>query len=132
MRVTGDGGLVCTTHDTARRAAAAGMPVWLYNFDYPIPIPGLDFLGATHGAEIAFVFGSVESDVQATLGETMRGYWTRLAAGDPNGDGARRWPMFSPDVDRRMNFDEESTVISDFRAVECAYWRSVYDAAFEE
>jgi para-nitrobenzyl esterase len=133
VRVTGDGSLVCSTHDTARRAAAAGLPVWLYNFDYPIPIPGLEFLGATHGAEIAFVFGTVDGEAQATLGAAMRGYWTRLAAtGDPNGDGATPWPAFSADADSRMNLDEASSVVNDFRSVECGYWRSVYDDAFEE
>ena len=131
-RVTGDSSLVCTTHDSARRAAAAGSSVWMYNFDLPIPIPAFAFLGATHGAEIAFVFDSVNGDEQATVGEPMRGYWTRLArTGDPNGDRALEWPAFTGDTDVRMNFAPELGVVTDFRAPECAFWRTVYAAAFE-
>jgi para-nitrobenzyl esterase len=129
QRVTGDFGLVCPTHDSARRAAAAGMPVHMYNFDYPIPIPGLQFLGAAHGAEIPFVFDSIDADVQATLGAAMRGYWTRLArTGDPNGDGAVGWPAFSASSDMRMNLAPSLAVVAGFRADECAFWRTVYDA----
>ncbi len=131
QRVTGDVALVCPTHDSARRAAAAGMPVHMYNFDYPIPIPGLQFLGAAHGAEIAFVFDSIAGDVQATLGAAMRGYWTRLAlTGDPNGDGALAWPAFGPSSDMRMNLAPSLAVVANFRADECAFWRTVYDAEF--
>ena len=131
QRVTGDTGLVCGTHDTARRAAAAGLDVWMYNFALPIPIPALASLGATHGAEIAFVFGSVDGPEQATVGEPIRGYWTRLAAtGDPNGDGAVPWPAFSATADARMNFNTVLTVVEDFRATQCEFWRGVYDQAF--
>ena len=130
QRITGDAALVCSTHDTARRAAAAGLDVWMYNFDFPLPIPGLEFLGATHGAEIAFVFESVEGDEQATVGAPMRGYWTRLAAtGDPNGDELA-WPAFSSEADARINFTTELSVVPDFRADECALWRSLYDEQF--
>lgn len=133
QRITGDAGLVCPTLDSASRAAAAGLPVWMYNFALPVPVEGLEFLGATHGAEIAFVFGSVEGvgDEQAAVGEPMRGYWTRLAAtGDPNGGAARDWPGFQGDSDMRMNFDNELSVVWRFRAAECAMWRSIYDEAF--
>jgi para-nitrobenzyl esterase len=132
QRVTGDASLVCSTHDTARRAAAAGLPVWMYNFDVPIPIPGLEFLGATHGAEIAFVFGSVEDAAQADVGDAMRTYWTSLAAtGDPNGKGKPTWPVFGK-VDARMNINPDLEAVTDFRADECEFWRTVYDAAFIE
>jgi para-nitrobenzyl esterase len=131
-RVTGDAALVCSTHDTARRAAAAGLPVWMYNFDFPIPIPGLEFLGATHGAEIAFVFDTVEGEPQTTIGHPMRSYWTSLArTGSPVSYGAFAWPAFSPDDDRRINFAVPLEVRTDFRSDQCAFWRTVYSAAFE-
>jgi para-nitrobenzyl esterase len=133
QRMTGDAGLVCTTHDSARRAAAAGLDVWMYNFDYPLPIPGLEILGATHGAEIAFVFDSVEGEEQDVVGEPIRGYWSRFAGtGDPDGAGALAWPPFAPDADARMNFSTELAVVPDFRAAECAMWRSLYDAEFTQ
>ena len=58
-RVVGDSGLVCPTYDSARRAAAGGASVYLYNFDWPVLTDVIPFLRVTHGAEIAFVFGSV-------------------------------------------------------------------------
>ena len=136
-RVTGDGGLVCSVRDTAKRAAAAGLDVFLYNFDRPIPIPALQALdlGATHGAEIAYVFGSVGPDVidadDLALSATMQRYWGRFAAtGDPNGGNDLAWPMFSADDDMRLNFDLTLSTVQDFRSDVCALWESIYDSEF--
>ncbi len=53
----------------------------------------------------------------------------RLArTGDPNGDASLPWPGFAGDSDMRINFDTELTVVADFRAEECAFWRSAYEA----
>ncbi len=90
-RVTGDGGLVCSVRDTAKRAAAAGLDVFVYNSTRPIPIPalaGLD-LRATHGAEIAYVFGSVGADV---IGEED----LALSATMPNATGEGSRPTATP------------------------------------
>lgn len=136
-RVTGDAGLVCSVRDTAKRAAAAGLDVFLYNFDRPIPIPALAALdlGATHGAEIAYVFGSIGPDVigedDLALSATMQRYWGRFAAtGDPNGGNDLAWPMFSADDDMRLNFDLTLSTVPDFRSDLCALWESIYDSEF--
>ena len=136
-RVTGDGGLVCSVRDTAKRAAAAGLDVFLYNFDRPIPIPALAALdlGATHGAEIAYVFGSIGPDVigedDLALSATMQRYWGRFAAtGDPNGGNDLTWPMFSADDDMRLNFDVTLSTVPGFRSDVCALWESIYDSEF--
>jgi para-nitrobenzyl esterase len=136
-RVTGDGGLVCPVRDTAKRAAAAGLDVFVYNFNRPIPIPalqGLD-LRATHGAEIAYVFGSIGADVigadDLALSATMQRYWGRFAeTGDPNGGNDLAWPMFSAENDVRLNFDVTLSTVQDFRSEVCAFWESIYDAGF--
>ena len=97
MRVTGDALLVCPTRDMASRAATAGTPIHLYNFDRPIPIPGLAGLNlrATHGAEIAYIFGTAPAgfpDDDVALGLMMQGYWARHAmSGDPQ--RGRRAPL---------------------------------------
>jgi para-nitrobenzyl esterase len=136
-RVTGDAGLVCSVRDTAKRAAAAGLDVFLYNFNRPIPIPALQALdlGATHGAEIAYVFGSVGPDVigedDLALSATLQGYWGRFAAtGDPNGGNDLAWPLFSADDDVRLNFDVTLSTVDDFRSDLCALWESIYDSEF--
>lgn len=137
MRVTGDASLVCGTLDTARRMADAGVPVHLYNFDRPIPIPQLAGfnLRATHGAEIAYVFGTLPDSTppeDVALGQTMQGYWTRHAAtGDPNGSGAPDWPAFQRAADVRINFNLTPSLVSDFRRSACDFWSMRYDRAFE-
>ncbi len=133
-RATGDAVLVCGTYDTARRAAAGGADVWLYNFSWPVLTDILPFLRATHGAEIAFVFGSAESPTpaDAAISESMQGYWSRFARrGDPNGDGALDWPRYEEATDRRINFDADNTILTGFRREECEMWWRFADEDFE-
>jgi para-nitrobenzyl esterase len=132
-RVVGDSGLVCPTYDSARRAAAAGSPVHLYNFSWPVLADVLPFLGATHGAEIAFVFGSVPAptaDDQA-VAAAMQGYWSRFAGtGDPNGDGALEWPLYDDATDQRINFAPEPSILTHFRRDQCELWWRYYAEDF--
>ena len=132
-RIVGDSSLVCGTYDSARRAAAHGAEVYLYNFARPVLVDVLPSLGATHGAEIAFVFDSAESpsEIDTAIGMSMQGYWTRFArSGDPNGDGALEWPRYSDAEDRRINFNAENTIVSDFRRPQCEFFWSLYAAEF--
>jgi len=137
VRAFGDSVLVCSTYDSARRAAAGGASVYLYNFARPIPLPILQplMLGATHGAEIAYIFGSVTppQEVDRTLGLAMEGYWTRFAAtGDPNGDQELSWPQYDDATDMRINFDAPISLLSGFRRPECEFWWGVYDSRFAQ
>lgn len=135
VRAFGDEILVCTTYDTARRAAAGGAHAYLYNFNRPIPIPVLQQLGlgAFHGSEIVYVFGSITPPTPSdgTIGETMRGYWTRFASsGNPNGGAKVKWPRYRSTTDERIDFDVTTSVLTGFRRQECEFWWSVYDAQF--
>ncbi len=127
-RVVGDSGLVCGTHDTARRFAAAGRAVFMYNFNVHWSIAPELFL-AGHAAEISHVFGTPhlpEPDAEsAAVAAAMNTYWARFAAtGDPNGsDAPAEWPSFAMDGDRRLQLAPEWQVLDDFRAEECAFWR---------
>ena len=110
--------------------------MYLYNFARPIPLDILEplMLGATHGAEIAYVFGSVvpTEEVDRMLGLAIQGYWTRFArTGDPNGDAALSWPRYDDASDQRINFDAAISVVSGFRRSECEFWWGVYDSQFE-
>jgi para-nitrobenzyl esterase len=127
-RVIGDSGLVCGTHDTARRMAAAGRTVRMYNFNVPWAV-GAGALGAAHAAEISHAFGSpyMPDASSQEVADAMNAYWARFAAtGDPNGDDApAMWPTFSADQDRRLQIDADWEILEDFRADKCEFWREL-------
>jgi para-nitrobenzyl esterase len=132
-RVIGDAGVVCGTHDTARRAADAGLPVFMYDFEYPWAILP-DVLRAGHAAEISHVFGvpylpTPDAD-SAKLADAMNRYWANFAAsGDPNGDDpSAEWPPFTADADRRVHLAPGLASLDDFRSEECAFWRAYHRA----
>jgi para-nitrobenzyl esterase len=135
-RAIGDSGLICGTHDSARRAAKAGLKVFMYNFNMPWAIDP-SALGASHASEISHVFGDPvrPSADDTTVSNAMNAFWARFAStGDPNGAGApQTWPAFAPDAsdnDERLQLDPGWEVVSDFRKAECAFWRQQYDTAF--
>jgi para-nitrobenzyl esterase len=128
-RIASDSGLICSTLDTARRAVAAGLPVFMYNFNIPWSIsPAL--LGASHASEISHVFGTPynESAENVAVAEAMNAYWASFAeTGDPNFEGApAHWPRFMPnesDDDLRLQLDPGFETLQSFRKEECALWR---------
>jgi len=129
-RIVGDARLVCPTVDAAVRHADAGASTYMYNFDIPANMGGL---GATHGAELVYVFGTGPSldAAQRTASERIQDYWVNLAkSGDPNASNLLPWPAFSTGQDVRLNFALETAEVRDFRAEECAFWRGVYALAF--
>lgn len=133
-RAIGDARLVCTTLDTAVRAAHAGASVYMYNFDIPVPInPPGTYLGATHGSELVSVFGTspaFTAETKATS-ELMQRYWTNFArTGDPNAGTDPKWPAFTEAANVRVNFALQPTIVTDFRAAECTFWRAGYAMQF--
>ncbi len=142
-RITGDSKLVCTTYDSALLAAAQGSSVYMYNFDMPVEIPGLVgsmpgelYLGASHGSELPFVFGTsplfATDMAQATMSQITERYWTRFAkSGDPNGGTDLAWPKFSAQNDQRMQFALPApSVLTGFREAECNFWIGLYEQQF--
>jgi para-nitrobenzyl esterase len=132
--IASDSGLICGTHDTARRAAAAGVPVYMYNFNIAWSIAPEAF-GACHASEISHVFGRPynESDENVAVAETMNAYWASFAqTGDPNFEAApTEWPRFMPDEnddDLRIQLDPEFEVLQSFRKEECLLWREYAEA----
>jgi para-nitrobenzyl esterase len=141
-RIVGDSILVCSTYDSALLAANQGVAVSMYNFDIPVVIPGVVgtdpgelYLGASHGSELSFVFGTspqfATDTAQAGVSKLMERYWTRFAAtGNPNGGTDLAWPPFTAASNQRMQFTEQPSVVTGFRAAECAFWIGQYEAQF--
>jgi para-nitrobenzyl esterase len=134
-RVVGDSGLICGTHDSARRAAKAGLSVFMYNFNVPWAIAP-NVLHVSHAAEMSHVFGNpYMPDTGSTkVSDAMNAFWANFAkTGDPNFTGApATWPAFAPDAndnDERIQFDPALETVKNFRKEECAFWRGLYDKA---
>ncbi len=84
-------------------------PVFVYYFDHRTP---LSPEGATHGAELQYVFGNFDprqgapSAGDQALSDHMMTYWVNFAkTGDPNGPGLPNWPSFNPNTQQVLYFD---------------------------
>jgi para-nitrobenzyl esterase len=135
-RAIGDSGLVCGTHDTARRVAATGAHVYMYNFNIAWAIDPTQLL-ASHASEISHVFGDPINPTEAgqSVSDAMNAFWAHFAqTGDPNYAGApATWPAFTPDAmdnDQRLQLDPGWEVLQSFRKQECEFWRGYYDQGF--
>lgn len=90
-----------------------GGSTWFYRFAHTLPAKE----GASHGADMAYVFGHLDllgdapsSDDQA-LAATMGEYWTNFArTGDPNGEGLPVWPKFAAADGRALILKPEIAV----------------------
>jgi para-nitrobenzyl esterase len=144
-RIVGDSLIVCETYDSALLAAAQPASVYMYNFDIPVVIPGVVgtgsgelYLGASHGSELPYVFGTgaqlATMAQQTNASQLVERYWTRFAAaGTPSGGSDLSWPAFSASNNVRLQLTlQEPTVITNFRAAECGFWISTYEAAFTD
>jgi para-nitrobenzyl esterase len=75
---------------------------YLYYFTHvPPTAPGQPSRGATHTADLAYMFENqppnvMWTDIDKNLAETMSTYWVNFAAtGNPNGKGLPEWPAYN-------------------------------------
>ena len=97
---------------------AAVNPAWEYQFDRPVP--GREALGATHGAEVAYVFGVLGPQYSAAdreISGAIEEYWTNFAkTGNPNGQQtgeqtrSRQWPKFDTAARGYLEFTADGIV----------------------
>jgi para-nitrobenzyl esterase len=92
--------------------AAAGNPAYEYQFDRAAP--GREATGATHGAEVSYVFGTLgarAADADKQISDTMQQYWTNFAkTGNPNGAGLAQWPKYDPNARGFIEFTDSGPV----------------------
>ncbi|MER5733632.1 carboxylesterase family protein [Streptomyces sp. NPDC002138] len=109
----------------AEARAAAGRPVWAYQFDLPSPAYE-GRLGAAHCLELPFAFGNFEQWADAPfvagldpavrdgLAHTMHRAWIAFArTGDPNHPDMPRWSPYEKDTRTTMRFDSVVTALGD-------------------
>jgi para-nitrobenzyl esterase len=97
------------------RREAAGVPTYLYSFDYVLTALRGRRGGANHGSEIPFVFGT-QAPAKMTpqdqaMSRIVQGYWISFAkTGQPGIAGAPPWPNVHFGDERRMEFTDPPVV----------------------
>lgn len=126
-------------HAEHAAATAPYTPTWLYRFRVAGPRHSDRIeLGAYHGADTELLFGASSSGrktqlapAQQRAARTLRGYVARfMRTGDPNGDGAARWPAHDTELgSQHLDFDATPHAAGALRENACGFWRdSGWDA----
>lgn len=98
-----------------REVARAGLPAWLYRFDYVAVSERANTPGAPHASELAYLFGTLpirypgavapQDQAASTLFRQAVARFART--GDPNGPGLPAWPRHDPAHEGIMLFGRE-------------------------
>lgn len=130
--------------DTSFRCSAVAQLLWhaaagnvAYHYEFARIAPGREALGVPHAADIAYVFGTVDSgiigvggppaqadDVDRRISADMQSYWTNFAkTGDPNGAGLPTWPPFDAPARAYAQFTDAGAVAKEgLRRAHCDLW----------
>jgi para-nitrobenzyl esterase len=108
----GDAAMVEPARQTARMAAAAGNPVWLYHFSYVPEALRTRRPGAGHGDEIEFVFANPSAPSRPgwtqkdqAMAKAISARWIAFAkTGKPQVEGLPSWPRLTPRDDALLEF----------------------------
>jgi para-nitrobenzyl esterase len=99
----------CPTRRAAKAMRTKQSHVYRYVFAHVTDKARAKGMGASHGSEVPFVFGTLDSsatDGERKLARTMLGYWAHFAQfGDPNGGGAPAWPAYDAASDAYLELD---------------------------
>lgn len=123
----GDASFTVNARRSARWHAAAGHPTWRYFFAYLPRSAQISGLGATHGIEIPFVFGTLPATMASpeaqTLSDRMGAYWTAFArTGKPEAAGLPAWEAYDVTRDNVLVFDKQIGPQDHLRAEKCDLW----------
>jgi para-nitrobenzyl esterase len=121
----------CGAITVAYDHSAARHPTYQYQFDRVTP--GRETAGSTHGAEVAYVFGTLDrpgntiayTDADRNASDIIQRYWTNFAkTGNPNGSNLPIWPRFEPETAGFLEFTAEGPRASEkLRSSHCGLFR---------
>jgi para-nitrobenzyl esterase len=127
-----DSFFACPSRRVLRAAASTQTePVYRYFYTHTDSSGPIAPLGATHSAEIPFVFGTfswypsatfVPTPTEITLSQQMQGYWANLASGNPNGGNLPTWKAYDPTVDNALQLDTPIKDTSGIVSGACDLW----------
>jgi para-nitrobenzyl esterase len=105
-----------------------GMHVWRYIFSHRFKVPVVSELGAFHGVEMLYVFGSLPPFLKLDKSENdlvkvVQNYWSGFAKGEKVVDPAfANWPMYNEQNPTAINFTngpDNSPLVNDYRGDRC-------------
>ena len=136
-RLTTVGAFVAPTRRTARLFSSHQSQVWLYQFTHVPRILKQRDMGATHAAELFFVFqnmpaGTNANSIDSAVANTMHCAWQRFAVnGNPNGGDLPMWPAFTRENDTYMEFGERARTRSGLLSNACDLFDQIRRARME-
>jgi para-nitrobenzyl esterase len=127
-QVITDGFFTCPAEGFAD-LASAHTDVYRYTFERAPYIAPLEGLGATHSAELLWVWDvwplvSPYAADDVGLSQTIAGYWSRLVDGDPNGKYSPEWPRYEPTSRQELVLDI-AIATRESRDARCELWRKL-------
>jgi carboxylesterase type B len=138
-----DASYFCPAHRALNVAVQNNVPVWTYLYNHTsscswfgfLPAIFLNDLGATHTAEIPYVFGNVDflplpngtcnmTSTERDISSTLISAWTAMAVnGNPSVDGGLQWPAFNSSS-LGLNI-LNGTTVGTVDYSQCSFWDTV-------
>ena len=128
----------------ARINESLGNSSYVYVFNHSPTLPEYgQALGAFHGSEIAYIFGTRSlivpeesdddedesaadefwSEDDQSVQDAIQSYWLNFAkTGDPNGEGLPSWPAYETTSDQTMEIKVQSAPITNYRGTQLDTW----------
>jgi para-nitrobenzyl esterase len=108
---------------TARAFVAKGVPTYMYQFGYvPPSMRERSPYGAGHGAEVSFVFNTLNArwgnpgeatPEEKELARIMNTYWTNFAkTGNPNGANLPLWPQYHTQKEEILDIELDGKAVA--------------------
>jgi para-nitrobenzyl esterase len=119
-----------------RKAAAGGAPVYMYQWEWPVPAFDGKF-GAVHGIDVDMSFNLYRNNMGGNgraegkrMADMFASTWVAFAkTGNPNNDKIPNWPAYNAQTRATMVWDNHTRVENDPRKEIREYWAAHPPAA---